>query len=58
MEYMIVKGGSALGLESNVREQLLLGWKPVGGVAVDSSDNFYQVMTLGIWVKAAATRPT
>lgn len=49
MEYAVAESGSCIGIVDRVQQMMLDGWKPVGGLCLDSSDRFYQAMTRGIW---------
>ena len=54
MDYMIVRSDNISGLEEKVRSEMKSGWKPIGGVMIETKDFetkyklFFQAMTKGI----------
>ena len=57
MDYMIVRSDNISGLEEKVRSEMKSGWKPIGGVMIETQDFetkyklFFQAMTKGIWLR-------
>ena len=38
MDYMIVRSDNISGLEEKVRSEMKSGWKPIGGVMIETQD--------------------
>ena len=44
VRYIVVSNHNLIGLVEKVNKEIREGWKPLGGVAVDGDDYFYQAM--------------